>query len=75
LGNPQEFTIKELVQKVIAKTNSKSKIIYEDLPSDDPTRRKPDITLAKEKLLWQPKISLDEGLDKTIEYFKSFKRR
>lgn len=75
LGNPQEFTIKELAQKIVAKTNSNSKIIYKDLPSDDPTRRKPDITLAKEKLSWRPKVSLDEGLDKTIEYFKSVDRR
>ena len=71
LGNPQEFSIKELAQKIIAKTNSKSKIIYEDLPSDDPSRRRPDITLAKKKLLWQPQTALDEGLDKTIKYFQS----
>ena len=71
LGNPQEFTIKELAEKVIAKTDSSSEIIYKDLPSDDPTRRKPDITLAQNKLHWQPKVKLDEGLDKTIDYFKS----
>lgn len=71
LGNPQEFTIKELAEKIIAKTKSGSEIIYKDLPSDDPTRRKPDITLAQNKLHWQPKVKLDEGLDKTIDYFKS----
>ncbi len=71
LGNPQEFTIKELAEKVIAKTDSSSEIIYKDLPSDDPTRRKPDITLAQNKLHWQPKVQLDEGLGKTIDYFKS----
>ena len=71
LGNPQEFTIKELAEKIIAKTKSGSEIIYKDLPSDDPTRRKPDITLAQNKLHWQPKVQLDEGLGKTIDYFKS----
>ena len=69
-GNPGEFTIKELAQKVIEKTGSKSKIIYKDLPLDDPTQRKPDISLAKSKFGWEPKINLDEGLDKSIEYFK-----
>ncbi|MBZ7931982.1 SDR family oxidoreductase [Campylobacter sp. RM12910] len=70
-GNPGEFTIKELAQKVIEKINSKSQIIYKDLPLDDPTQRRPDITLAKDKFQWEPKIKLDEGLDKTIEYFKT----
>ncbi|ECR3050324.1 SDR family oxidoreductase [Campylobacter coli] len=69
-GNPSEFTIKELAQKVIEKIDSKSKIIYKDLPLDDPTQRRPDITLAKSKFGWEPKINLDKGLDKTIEYFK-----
>ncbi|EPV5538822.1 UDP-glucuronic acid decarboxylase family protein [Campylobacter jejuni] len=69
-GNPSEFTIKELAQKVIEKTGSKSKIIYKDLPSDDPTQRRPDISLAKTKFNWEPKINLDEGLEKTIKYFK-----
>ena len=69
-GNPGEFTIRELAQKIIEKTNSKSKIIYKDLPLDDPTQRRPDITLAKDKFNWEPKINLDEGLDKTKEYFK-----
>lgn len=72
IGNPNEFTIKELALKVIELTKSKSKIIYMPLPEDDPIQRKPDITLAKEKLnKWEPKIQLEEGLTKTIEYFKS----
>lgn len=70
LGNPGEFTILELAQKVIQMTNSKSEIVYKDLPQDDPTRRKPDISLAKEKLDWQPEIPLEQGLKKTIEYFQ-----
>lgn len=72
IGNPHEFSIMELAQKVIELTHSKSKIIYVPLPNDDPTQRKPDITLAKEKLNnWQPTIQLEEGLKKTIEYFDS----
>ena len=71
LGNPGEFTIKELAEKVIEKTGSKSKIIYMDLPSDDPMRRRPDNSVAKEKLGWEPKITLDEGLIPAIEYFKT----
>ncbi|OCG44237.1 NAD-dependent dehydratase [Gilliamella sp. Choc5-1] len=70
-GNPGEFTIKELAEKVIAKVGGTSRIVYCDLPKDDPTQRKPDISLANEKLLWKPNIDLDHGLDKTIEYFKS----
>ena len=69
-GNPGEFTMLELAEKVIELTHSKSKIVYCPLPGDDPKQRKPDITLAKEKLSgWEPKIRLDEGLRKTIEYF------
>ena len=71
LGNPNEFTIKELSEKVLAQTNSKSKIINNPLPQDDPKQRQPNITLAKEKLNWEPKIQLDAGLKKTIEYFRS----
>lgn len=71
VGNPNEFTILELAQKVISLTKTKSKIIYKPLPSDDPTQRKPDISLAKEKLGWTPKVELEEGLLKTIEYFKT----
>lgn len=70
LGNPGEFTIKELAEKIIELTQSKSKIVFKDLPKDDPKQRKPDISLAKEKLAWEPEIKLDEGLKKTIEYFK-----
>jgi UDP-glucuronate decarboxylase len=69
LGNPNEFTISELAGKIRDKTNSTSEIIYKDLPQDDPTRRQPDITLAKSELDWSPTISLDEGLGPTIEYF------
>ncbi len=70
-GNPNEFTIKELAEKVIQKINTSSKIIYLPIPQDDPTQRCPNITLAKEKLSWEPKILLEEGLVKTIEYFKN----
>jgi len=70
LGNPQEFSILELAEKIIKLCNSKSKIIYKELPQDDPIKRKPDISLAKKLLNWNPKISLNEGLKRTIEYFK-----
>lgn len=69
VGNPNEFTIKELAEKVIALTGSKSKLIFEPLPSDDPTQRRPDISLARQELGWEPKTQLDEGLQKTIHYF------
>ena len=69
LGNPVEFTILLLAGKIIELTNSKSKIIFKALPSDDPKQRKPDITLAKENLNWQPTIHLEDGLKKTINYF------
>lgn len=69
LGNPQEFTMLELAEKVINFTHSKSKIVYQPLPQDDPTQRKPVIELAKRELGWEPRISLDEGLVKTIAYF------
>ncbi len=71
VGNPNEFTIRELAEMVIELTGSKSKIIYEALPSDDPMQRQPDISLAKKELGWEPKIQLREGLTKTIGYFKS----
>jgi UDP-glucuronate decarboxylase len=71
LGNPHEFSVLELAKKILAKTGSSSKIIYLPLPGDDPTQRQPDITLAKEKLNWQPTIELDEGLEKTILYFQT----
>lgn len=71
LGNPVEFTIKELAENVISLTSSKSKISYKPLPHDDPKQRQPDITLAKTEFGWEPKIKLEEGLIKTIEYFAS----
>lgn len=70
LGNPGEFTIKELAEKVIELTGSSSKIVYQDLPADDPKQRQPDISLAREKLEWSPTVALEEGLKKTIAYFK-----
>ena len=70
IGNPKEFTIEELALLVIKLTKSKSKIINKPLPMDDPIRRQPDITQIKERLGWKPKIELEEGLIKTIEYFK-----
>jgi len=75
IGNPGEFTILELAQKVIEKAGSKSKIIHKDLPIDDPLQRKPDISLAKRELDWEPKINLDQGLDKTITYFRELLNR
>ncbi len=71
IGNPGEFTMLELANKVLEMTESKSKIEYKPLPQDDPVKRKPDISLAKQKLNWEPKVSLSEGLKYTIEYFKS----
>lgn len=71
LGNPGEFTIKSLAEKVIQMTGSKSKIIYLPLPIDDPKQRRPDISLAKKELNWQPAISLEEGLGRTIKYFRA----
>ncbi|MDR2556742.1 MAG: SDR family oxidoreductase [Bacteroidales bacterium] len=71
LGNPNEFTIKELAEKVIEMTKTNSRIVYKPLPSDDPTQRKPDITLANSKLSgWKPTVELEEGLEKTIAYFR-----
>ncbi|MFH1648329.1 MAG: UDP-glucuronic acid decarboxylase family protein [Patescibacteria group bacterium] len=71
IGNPNEITIKELAEKIIEMTDSKSKLIYKDLPEGDPTRRKPDIYLAKKMLNWEPTTDLETGLQKTIDYFKS----
>jgi UDP-glucuronate decarboxylase len=69
IGNPNEFTILELAQKVIELTGSKSQIVYRPMPEDDPKQRKPDITQAREILGWEPKVQLEAGLKKTIEYF------
>ena len=71
IGNPVEFRIMELAEKVIKLTGSKSKLVYEKLPDDDPIQRQPDINLAKEKLGWEPKIHLEEGLIMTIHYFEN----
>ena len=74
LGNPHEFTVKELAEMILELIkDSKSKIVYEDLPLDDPCKRRPDITLAKEKIKWEPVVQLREGLTKTIEYFVKIK--
>jgi len=75
LGNPGEFSILELAEKVIAITGSKSNIVFAPLPSDDPVQRCPDITLAQKKLDWSPTVSLSEGLVKTVEYFDSLFRK
>ena len=71
LGNPNEFTVNELANIVRSKINNKLKIIYKELPEDDPMQRKPDISKAKKELNWEPKYDLDKGLDLTIEYFKN----
>lgn len=70
IGNPSEFTIGELAEKIVKLTGSKSKIVFKPLPSDDPRQRQPDISLAMEKLNWKPAVELEKGLCKTIEYFQ-----
>ncbi|MDR0304233.1 MAG: SDR family oxidoreductase [Chitinispirillales bacterium] len=75
VGNPNEFTILELAQKVVEITNSKSKLVYCQLPCDDPKQRRPDISLAKKELNWSPKIELSEGLKYTIEYFDELMKK
>ena len=75
LGNPGEFTMIELAEKVIKMTNSKSKLVFRPLPKDDPVRRKPDISKAEKILNWHPNVPLDEGLKKTIEYFSSILKK
>ncbi|BBO66711.1 dTDP-glucose 4,6-dehydratase [Desulfosarcina alkanivorans] len=72
LGNPSEFSILELAEKILALTRSRSKIIHEALPKDDPVQRKPDISLAQREIDWQPTVGLEEGLERTIFYFKGF---
>ncbi|ADR34786.1 NAD-dependent epimerase/dehydratase [Sulfuricurvum kujiense DSM 16994] len=74
IGNPGEFTMLELAQKIITLTGSSSKLTYKPLPQDDPLQRQPDISLAKKELDWEPTIALEEGLKKTIAYFKSLTR-
>jgi UDP-glucuronate decarboxylase len=71
MGNPDEFSIMELAQMVIGLTGSRSKIIFEPLPQDDPLQRQPDISLAKERLNWEPTLNLEQGLKRTIEYFRT----
>ena len=70
LGNPVEFTILELAEKVIAMTGSRSKVVYKPLPQDDPMQRQPDITVARKELGWYPEIQIEEGLGRTIDYFE-----
>jgi UDP-glucuronate decarboxylase len=69
LGNPVEFTIRQLAELVVELVGTKSRLVYKPLPSDDPRQRQPDITLAKKTLAWEPKIALRDGLIKTIAYF------
>ena len=71
IGNPREMTIKEIAETIIRMTRSKSRIVYKPLPTDDPKQRKPDITRARTLLKWEPKVELEEGLVKTIEYFRT----
>jgi UDP-glucuronate decarboxylase len=70
LGNPEEFSILDLAQTLINMTGNRSKIVFKPLPQDDPMQRKPDISLARKTLGWQPQINLDEGLERTIAYFR-----
>jgi UDP-glucuronate decarboxylase len=71
IGNPGEFTIRQLAERVIALTRSKSRLVFKPLPSDDPTQRRPDIALARAKLDWKPAVELDAGLARTIDYFRA----
>jgi UDP-glucuronate decarboxylase len=71
IGNPGEYTMRELAEMVLKLTGSKSQLIFKPLPQDDPKQRRPDISLAKKELDWTPKIPVEEGLKKTIEYFNS----
>ncbi len=75
IGNPGEFTIKELAEKIIDMTGSRSKLAFEALPSDDPNQRRPDISLAQQAIGWEPKVQLDAGLRSTIGYFESVIRQ
>jgi nucleoside-diphosphate-sugar epimerase len=75
IGNPHEFTVRQLAERVLALTGSKSKIVARPLPVDDPQVRQPDITRARETLGWEPKVALDEGLRRTIAYFREVVKR
>jgi UDP-glucuronate decarboxylase len=70
LGNSGEFTIIQLAKKILELTGSKSELLFKDLPIDDPSQRKPDVSLAEKMIQWKPQTQIDEGLDKTIHYFK-----
>jgi UDP-glucuronate decarboxylase len=72
IGNPDEFTIRQLAEAVIRITGSKSRIVYHPLPPDDPTQRQPDITMARREVGWEPTVKLEEGLVRTIDYFRAF---
>ena len=72
LGNPYEMTVLEFAKKIIEITNSKSEIVFKELPKDDPIKRQPNISLAKDKLNWSPDYKLEDGLKKTIEYFDNY---
>ncbi|EPR39830.1 NAD-dependent epimerase/dehydratase [Desulfovibrio sp. X2] len=74
LGNPHEFTIRELAERIVAMTGSRSKIVHKPLPHDDPRQRKPDIALARERLGWEPRVPFEEGLIRTVAYFEEFLR-
>jgi UDP-glucuronate decarboxylase len=71
LGNPEEVSIRQLAEAIIRVTQSRSPIVFEPLPEDDPQRRQPDITAAREKLGWEPRVNLENGLAKTLPYFQS----
>ena len=74
VGNPKEFSIRELAERVVALTGSRSKLVFKPLPSDDPMQRQPDISVARRVLEWQPKVELEEGLRKTVAYFQTLVR-
>ena len=75
IGNPEEYTIRQLAKIIINKINPELKVVYKKLPADDPMQRKPDIGVAQRELGWEPKIKIDEGLNKTINYFKNILKK
>jgi UDP-glucuronate decarboxylase len=72
MGNPVEFSIRELAETVLKMVGGPSKLVFKPLPQDDPKQRRPDITLARENLGWEPKVQLEQGLEKTVAYFRTF---